>query len=101
MPRKFSTQVALVNDLTTYTFGPGDDVPEWATDLGEHVLQPLKGEDPEEADDSEDAADEDTPQGEVIETVVEEEQGTPAPSAVDFTKPAQPIKRGPGRPRKN
>lgn len=93
MPRKFSTQVALSDGLGVYSFGPGDEVPEWAANkVGEHVLESAGDPVPEDDDEPE-----------TVEEIVAEEQGSPAPVSTDgpdFTKPA-PIKRGPGRPRKN
>lgn len=96
---KFSVQVALMGpEYRPVSFGPGDDVPDWALDLvGAHVLEPedidddgandeSQGED--RGDDGDNDADEDG----------DGEESTPPPAddQPDFTAPA-PARRGRSR----
>lgn len=74
---KFSAQVALTSpEYVAVTFGPGDEVPDWALDLvGPHVIQGVAKSPASKAETtSDDDADE-------PETVTD---GTEAP---DFTTP--------------
>ncbi|UUG69969.1 hypothetical protein SEA_ZUCKER_9 [Arthrobacter phage Zucker] len=94
---KFSKHVALMSpEYKAVSFGPGDDVPEWAVNqVGEHVLEPEEGKDEGPADEAPDfTGGADTSDGESEdpagddEEAGDEEAEKPADEAPDFTAPA-------------
>lgn len=100
---KFAAHTFVHDGLTSHSFAPGDEVPEWALEqVGDHVLVP------EEKSDSEDpgtpadsgAQDQDPDEGEDgdADDDSEYEDSTPPPAddQPDFTAPA-PARRGRSR----
>lgn len=77
------------------SFGPGDEVPEWAVDqVGAHVLEP---EDPADADESGEAEEDEQAGGESpADESGEDETPPPSDEQPDFTAPA-PARRGRSR----
>lgn len=98
---KFSTHVALMSpEYQAVSFGPGDDVPEWAVDqVGAHVLEPEEASEPDESGEASTADEpEGQDQGEEDGDDADGEDDTPPPAddQPDFTAPA-PARRGRSR----
>lgn len=95
---KFSTHVALMSpEYQAVSFGPGDEVPEWAVDqVGAHVLEPEETSESDESDDSNESGEQDQ---ESADDEADDEDDNPPPAddeQPDFTAPA-PARRGRSR----
>lgn len=100
---KFAAHTFVHDGLTSHSFAPGDEVPEWAVgQVGDHVLVP---EEKAEADESSTPADsgaqdQDPGEGEDgdADADADGEDDTPPPAdeQPDFTAPA-PVRRGRSR----
>ena len=88
---KFSTHTYVHDGLTSHSFGPGDEVPEWAASLvGAHVLVPTSGPDKagDEGGKPDDTDEESTPEDSDGETELEGDKPVAKPKAAaapDFT----------------
>ena len=102
---KFAAHTFVHDGLTSHSFDPGDEVPDWALDqVGDHVLVPEEKAKPEESDAPADSGTQDEDPGgdsdsdSDAEDDVDGEEDTPPPAddQPDFTAPA-PARRGRSR----
>lgn len=94
---KFAAHTMVHDGLTSHSFAPGDELPEWAEGLvGEHVLErqdPADSEDAEGSDES-DASDQDQGDDSGEDADGESKDQDPADDQPDFTAPAPARRRG-------